>query len=1082
NFKLMVSFVHGLSSSQVHLNLNYDVSALSDEQVEVIGQYYARALEAMATTPNTCYEWASLLSEEEKEKLLFGWNDTRVELPLDRCLHHWIEDQSEITPNGVAVVFEDRLLTYRELNGKANQLARYLRSMGAGPDTLVAICMERSVELVIGLLGILKAGAGYLPLEATYPKERLGFMIEDARANLLLTQRRLLEILPRSNAQIIALDSEWDAIARNGADNPAVEVEPDNIAYAIYTSGSTGRPKGVVISHRGVCNRLLWAQQSYSLGEADTVLQKTPYGFDVSVWEFFWPLMTGARLILARPEGHKDSKYLVDLIVDQLITTVHFVPPMLQAFLEEEGVERCKSLKRVLSSGEALSFELQERFYSRLDAELHNLYGPTEASVDVTFWQCDRESKQRLVPIGRPIANTRIHVLDRRRQLLPAGVAGELYIAGKGLARGYLNRPDLTAEVFLPDLYAEESGGRLYKTGDLARHLPDGSIEYLGRIDHQVKIRGFRIELGEIQAVLLEHKAVRDAVVVAGEDRHGSKRLVAYVVPFQEGSASVADLMGFLKERLPEYMVPAALLMLDEIPLTSNGKVDRRALPAAEQIEAESSTAYAAPRSQIEELLTEIWANVLRLDRVGVNSNFFELGGHSLLATQLVSRIRDAFKVNMPLRSLFDSPTVVELAIIVEREKGSGRSLQLEPITPVSRSGELPLSFGQERVWFLEQLQPGTSAYTIPAPVRLAGPLDVAALQRAFSDIIRRHESLRTRFINAGGTPVQVIGEPGEFDLSVIDLTHLTEERQEAEVKRLAGEDAQRPFDLAEGRLLRVTLLRLGVEHHVALFNMHHIASDAWSMGVLVNELAALYESFSKGLVSPLETPAIQYADFAHWQRRWLQGNALQAHLDYWKNQLASSVLTLNLPTDRPRPEVQTFAGDWQFLYLDESLTASIKALSRQQGTTLFMTLLAAFQVLLHRYTGQEDISTGTPAAGRDRLETEGLIGLFINTLVMRTDLSGNPTFRELLQRVRDVSLDAFAHQELPFERLVEELQPERSLSRNPLFQVMFAFQNAPRQSVRISNLTFSPLETTRGSAQFDLALTLSQSGSIISG
>ncbi|HSE17010.1 MAG TPA: amino acid adenylation domain-containing protein, partial [Pyrinomonadaceae bacterium] len=1083
NFKLMVSFVHAVSSSQVYLNLNYDESVLTDKQIEAIGKYYSRALEAMAITPDARYEWAVLLSEEEKQKLLFEWNDTRVELPLDRCLHHWIQDQSEKTPDAVAVVFENRRLTYRELNGKANQLARYLNSRGAGPDNLVAICMERSVELIIGLLGILKAGAGYLPLETTHPRDRLAFIIEDARASLVLTHRSVVQLLPPGSARVIEIDSEWDDIAQYSAVNAAVNVEPDNVAYAIYTSGSTGRPKGVVVSHRGICNRLLWHQQTYRIGEADSLLQKTPYGFDVSVWEFFWPLMNGARLVVARPEGHKDSKYLVDLIVEESITAVHFVPPMLHAFLEEEGVARCKSLRQVFSSGEALSFDLQERFYSKLDADLHNLYGPTEASVDVTFWHCDREARQRSVPIGRPIANTRIHLLDHRRQLLPAGVAGELYIAGKGLARGYLNRPDLTAESFLPDPHAKEPGGRLYRTGDLARYLPDGSIEYLGRTDHQVKVHGFRIELAEIQAVLLEHPAVRDAVVIAREDRLGSKRLIAYAVLFESGAVSVADLKGFLKERLPEYMIPSAFVMLDQIPLTANGKVDRAALPPVEPVELESSAAYVAPRDQVEELLTEIWANVLRLDRVGVHGNFFELGGNSLVATQLVSRIRDAFKVNMPLRTLFESPTVAELALVVEREKGSGGALQLEPIKPVPRGGQLPLSFGQERVWFLEQLQPGTSAYTIPAPVRLTGPVDVTALQRAFTEIIRRHESLRTRFINLEGTPVQVIREPGEFDLPVNDLTHLTEERQDAEVKRLASEDAQRPFDLTEGKLLRVTLLRLGVENHVALFNMHHIASDGWSMGVLVSELGTLYDSFSKGLLSPLGELPIQYADFAHWQRSWLQGNALQEQLDYWKQQLAGNVRTLNLPTDRPRPEVQTFAGDWQFLYLDKSLTDSIKALSRRRGSTLFMTLFAAFQVLLHRYTGQDDISTGTPIAGRDRLETEGLIGLFINTLVLRTDLSGNPTFSEVLKRARNVSLDAFAHQELPFERLVEELQPERSLSQNPLFQVMFAFQNTPtRRPERIPSLTFSPLETSRGSAQFDLSLTLAQNGSRISG
>ena len=648
-------------------------------------KHFQVLLEGVVANPDQRLSELPLLTEAERHQLLIEWNDTAVEYPRDICLHELFEAQVTRTPEAVAVVFEEEQLTYRELNRRANQLARYLRKLGVGPEVLVGIMMERSIEMVVGLLGILKAGGAYVPLDPAYPQERLSFMLEDARVPVLLTQARLAESLPQSEAEVVSVDALREVIAQEGVENPAGGATAENLAYVIYTSGSTGRPKGAMNSHRGICNRLLWMQDAYQLTGADRVLQKTPFSFDVSVWEFFWPLLTGARLVVAQPGGHQDSDYLVKLITEQKITTLHFVPSMLQVFLEGWGLETCDSLKQVMCSGEALPFELQERFFARLNAELHNLYGPTEAAVDVTFWACERESNRRTVPIGRPIANTQIYLLDRRLQPVPVGVPGELYIGGVGVARGYLNRPELTAERFIPDPFSAEDGARLYKTGDLARYLPDGNIEYLGRIDHQVKLRGFRIELGEIEAVLQQYAGVRDVVVLLREDGPGDKRLVAYVAVRGEAAPGPAELRRFLSERLPEYMVPQAFVLLDELPLTPNGKVDRRALPEPDGARPEPGAGYVAPRGAEEEEVARVWAEVLKVERVGADDNFFELGGHSLLVMQVVSRLRRSLGVELPLRSLFEAPTVVGLAEAIKKLKDSGAEPQAPAIVALPR-------------------------------------------------------------------------------------------------------------------------------------------------------------------------------------------------------------------------------------------------------------------------------------------------------------------------------------------------------------------------------------------------------------
>jgi amino acid adenylation domain-containing protein/non-ribosomal peptide synthase protein (TIGR01720 family) len=1058
--------------THLSLHLKYDCQRFDDATIARMASHFQTLLEGIVTNPTQLVSQLPLLTLRERHQLLVEWNNTAKEYPQDKCIHHLFEQQVERTPNTAAVVFEGEQLTYQQLNARANKIAHYLQSLGVGSEVLVGICVERSLEMIVGLLGILKAGGAYVPLDPTYPSERLRYMLEDSGVQVLLTQEKLVSSLGKHNAHVVCLDTLERTIAIQSKSNPISGVTPDNLAYVIYTSGSTGKPKGAMNTHQGICNRLQWMQETYQLTPADCVLQKTPFSFDVSVWEFFWPLLTGARLVVAKPDGHKDSAYLVNLILEQQITTLHFVPSMLQVFLEEQGLERCSCLKRTFCSGEALPKKLQERFFATLSCELHNLYGPTEAAIDVTFWQCKPESNLSTVPIGHPIANTQIYILNGYLQPVPVGVAGELYIGGHGLARGYLNRPDLTDEKFISNPFSNQPGSRLYKTGDKARYLSDGNIEFLGRLDNQVKIRGFRIELGEIEAALAQYLGVRETVVIAREDVPGHKYLVAYIVPNHESALAFSDLRSFLSEKLPNYMIPGAFVILDALPLTSNGKVDRRALPAPE-FQSELQRSLVATRTPIEEMLASIWADVLLIELVGVHHNLFELGGHSLLAIQVISRVRDTFAVELPLRSLFEAPTIAEFASLVEHSLSNGQSQQAEPLLPIPRSESIPLSFAQARLWFLDQLQPNSSLYNIPLALRLFGQLNIAALQSSINEIIRRHEALRTNFTTQEGQPVAVIASTLNLELLVVDLLHLGESSREIEAQRLAKVEANRPFNLEQEPLLRGTVLHLGETEYVLLLTMHHIISDGWSLGVFIRELTELYKAFCTGITPVLPSLPVQYADFALWQRQWLQGEILAAQLDYWKQQLKNAPALLELPTSRPRRASQTFRGGYYYAALSSQLSAELTALSKRTGVTRFMTLLAAFVTLLYRYSGSDDIVVGTPVAGRHRREIEGLIGFFVNTIVLRTYLGGDPSFEDVLSRVRVVALGAYTHQDLPFEQLVEALQPERSLSYAPLFQVMFALDEESVPSFELPELTVSEYAVEISTAKFDLTLSM---------
>lgn len=988
------------------------------------------------------------------------------------------EAQVEQTPEAVALIFEHHRLTYRELNNRANKLAHYLLQSQLKPETLVSICAERSVEMVVALLAVLKVGAAYVPVDPAYPRERVKFMLDDCRSPVLLTQKHLLKSLPVSDARVICLDADWRSIDILGTHNLSIDLAPDNLAYVIYTSGSTGKPKGAMNTHRGICNRLLWMQDAYRLDSTDRVLQKTPFSFDVSVWEFFWPLITGAALVIARPLGHHDNAYLARVIYEERITTLHFVPSMLQLLLDEPDLrQRCSTLRRVICSGEALSYDLQNRFFKHLDTELHNLYGPTEAAVDVTFWRCTAENEMRVVPIGRAITNAQIHLLDQRLEPVPVGVAGELYIGGTCLARGYLNRAELTAHRFIPHPLATQPGERLYKTGDLARYLPNGAIEYIGRLDHQVKICGVRIELGEIEAAIVEHSSVRETVVLAREDIPGDKRLVAYLSANDAIKPSNGELRSFLQKRLPHYMVPAAFVWMEKLPLTPNGKIDRAGLPPPVDF-LRDGPQVTLPRTPIEDLIAGVWREVMGLRSLSIHDDFFELGGHSLLASMLVSRLRRTLQAELSVPDVFDSPTVAQLAAKMDARRQAGnRRLIAAPIRDSRHNSNFRLSPAQQRLWFLHRLKPESAFYNLPLVVRLHGRLNVVALEESFKELSRRHEVLRTRFIETDGWPLLVVDEPSPPQITALEVSDTDHAKKEEDALRIVQAQVRASFDITKNPPWRIVLVRLSKEEHVLALVMHHLISDGWSLNVLAKELSLVYSAYVEGRTSPLTELPIEYRDYAAWHRAWLSQGAEQKQLKYWQKQLEGSQLVLQLPSDRPRPSAETYEGNTYHTTLPASLTEALKSLSRRESSTLFMTLIAAFNVLLYHYTGKQDINIGTPLAGRNCPEAENLIGFFVNTVVIRTQLSGNMSFRELLQHVRETTLAGYSHQEIPFESLVEVLHIDRSLSHAPVFQVVFGFNNTPNARLELTGLQSTLLEIDTATAKFDLAFLVEDIG-----
>jgi amino acid adenylation domain-containing protein/FkbM family methyltransferase len=1033
--------------------------------------HFSTLLEAVTADPDGRVEALPLLLPDERRKLLVEWNDTGTEYPKEDSIARQFELQVERTPDAVAVVFGERQLTYDELNRRSNQVAHHLRALGVRAEVPVALCVERSVEMLVGLLGILKAGGFYVPLDPGNPVKRHSFMLEETAPPVILAQEHLIDDLPAHWGQVVLLDSEWDVIAAESEENLDLRMSGDNLAYVLYTSGSTGTPKGVQATQRGVM-RLVKGATFARMDADETFLQLAPLSFDASTFEIWGCLLNGGRLVVMPPENPMLEE-LGAALKRHGVSTLWLTAGLFHLMVDE-NIEALRQLRQLVAGGDALSATHVAKAARELnDCQLINGYGPTEST---TFACCyavpPGEFRHPRTPIGRPISNTQVYVLDGRMEPVPVGVAGELYVGGDGLARGYFNRPELTAERFVPHPFGGEPGARLYRTGDRARYLQDGLIEFLNRFDFQVKLRGFRIEPGEIEAALAAYHLVREAVVLLRQDAPDEKRLVAYLACDEPHSMSQADWRRILRQQLPDYMIPSAFVCLGQLPLTPNGKIDRRALPAPEFQREDSASARREPRTPVETALLDIWRDLLHLARPGIDDNFFELGGHSLLATQVLSRVRDIFEVEIPLRALFETPTAAGLATGIEAALSRNKSDGAPPISPVSREQELPLSFAQYRLWFLHQLQPDSPFYNISLAIRLTGTLDYQALERSFGELIRRHEALRTTFVSREGKPpVQLINDPQPFALAVEELAGDASE----EIARRAEADARRPFDLGRGPLLRVRVLRAGASEHVALLTMHHIISDGWSMGVLVSELATLYTAYASGGESPLQELPIQYADYAVWQRGWLTGEVLEEQLGYWRRQLEGAPPLLELPTDFPRPAIQTYEGGALRRRIPDPLVARLRELSHRQGATLYMTLLATFKVLLSRYSGEQDICVGTPIANRNRAAIEGLIGFFVNTLTLRTQVRGEESFLDLLGRVREVALGAYAHQDVPFEKLVEELHPTRDLSHAPLFQVMLVLQNAPREELVLPGLRLEAVEVERATEKFDLTLGLAE-------
>ncbi len=1074
--------------------------------------HFARLLAAAAADPRCRLGDLPLLAAAERWQLAAEWSDTAADDgPPEASLHQLIAAQARRTPEAIAVVAEDRSIDYAELLGRARRLARRLAALGVGAESRVGLCAERSIELMVGLVGILAAGAAYVPLDPEYPAERLAFMVEDAvgAGGVVIVAAALAGAPGRRwpGVRELVLDEsgpvEADEKSAADSDVPLPATAADTLAYVIYTSGSTGRPKGVMNGHRAVVNRLRWMQRLFPLTAEDRVLQKTPASFDVSVWELFWPLAVGASVVLARPGGHRDPAYLVRRMGEQRVTVVHFVPSLLPAFLDEAGGGRLAALRRVFASGEALSYELEQRALARLGVPLENLYGPTEAAVDVTLWHCREATSPRPVPIGRPAANTRVHVVEPGGGLAPIGVPGELWIGGVQVARGYQGRPELTAESFVPDPWTAEAGARAYRSGDLARWQAGGELEYLGRLDLQVKVRGVRVELAEVEAALAAEPEVRAAAVLALGDG-AAARLVAFVVgePSQEsGAAAMLRLRERLRDRLPPATVPAAVVALAELPLTPNGKLDRRALALlAPQLAA--ADGGEPPRTAVEELLAAIWRDLLGeeadggVSGVGRAADFFALGGHSLLATRLAARVERTFGVDLTLPAIFGSPALAAMAARIEAlraaaEPGAAAPSPSRPIRPIPRDRPLPLSFAQQRLWFIDRLEPGGAHYNLPALLRLRGRLDRAALAAVFAELARRHEVLRTSFPAVAGSPVQEIAPaapPEATALPLIDLRGLAPlpAAAAAELARLARQEARRPFDLERGPLWRATLVAAAGagagEEHALLVTLHHVVADGWSVGVLEREVAALYGAFAAGLPSPLAPLPVQYADFAAWQAERFRGELLEREVAWWRERLDGTPAELTLPFDRPRPPLAGHRGGRVELRIPLEAGAAIAGGARRSGATVFMTLLAAFQALLARYGGETLIPVGTPVANRLQPEVEGLVGFFVNTLVLRGDLAGDPTVAELLARTRSAALAAYAHQELPFEKLVEALAPERRLGRTPLVQVLLALQNTPSPGLALPALRLTREEVESGTAKLDLAVMLAESSAGLAG
>ena len=1052
----------------IDLAFEFDPSLYTRQSIEQLASSFDVLLSAALTNPTAAIATLPLVSPGVRASLLsFGTGASAALSP--EPIHALITAQALRTPTAEAVRCGEDVVLYRELESRSNQLAHYLRAQGVAAGSLVGLSVARTAAMMIPVLAILKAGAAYVPLAADQPRTRLARQMDGLAA--LVTDSSLAGRMDCFSGPLVALDTaNWQAELSTPLEPSAT---PESLAYVIYTSGSTGTPKGVGVRHRNLTNYALDIVRKLDLATAPLQFGTvSTLSADLGNTAIYPCLLTGGCLHVLPYEVAADPRAMLAYQQAHPLDILKVVPSHLEALLDGAG-PGILPRRTLITGGEALKPALAERAATSGSCTLINHYGPTETTVGSLLLPVQPSDWQRgiaTVPIGRPLANTQAYVLDTSGALVPVGVAGELYLAGAGVSAGYLNQPAMTAERFLPSFHHPETS-LMYRTGDLVRWLPDGVLEFLGRADDQVKIRGFRVEPGEIEAALAAQPGVRQAVVIA-RDLVTNPQLVAYVVLDRQQPVTTVTLRDRMKALLPEYMVPTAIVELPRLPLTPNGKLDRAALPAPE---ARSTRTFRPPATPTEELVAQIWITVLKIPTLSTDENFFDLGGHSLLATQVISRIRRVFEIDLPLRTMFDTPTVIRIAEQVDALRRPGQASAVPAITSVSRDLPLPLSFAQQRLWILDQMEPDNAVYNIPRTLRLRGPLDIAALTASLNEIVRRHEPLRTSFILQAGEPVQHIEPTLQLNIQHIDLTTDTilqdSEARERKAREIAATEAIKPFSLDSAPLLRVVLLTLDPHDHVLLLTMHHIVSDAWSATIFMQELRTFYEGFLAGTRPNLPELKLQYADYAAWQRQWLQGETLQQQLTFWRSQLAGAPPVLTLPADRPRPSKQTFAGALEFFTLPSDVYLPLKTLCRKQGTTLFMALLAGFQTLLVRLSGQEQVVVGTDSANRFSVDTEHMIGFFINLLAIKADLSNDPTFEEVLTQIRETTLACYAHQEMPFDKIVEELRPDRNLSHNPILQVLFVMQNAPAATRQLGNLEISGFGAPLTRSKFDIAV-----------
>ncbi|MDN9009505.1 non-ribosomal peptide synthetase [Brevibacillus laterosporus] len=1052
----------------------FDTGRFGEETINRLTGHLTTMLRDIMVHPDTSIGQVSLLDDSERNLLLTTWNETNIPFPTQSLVQELFEEQVRRSPDHIAIIDGKTQLTYRELHEKSNQMAHRLQRLGVQPDSLVGISMERSPEMIIGILAILKAGAAYLPIDLTYPEERISFIIKDSQLSVLITKQSHYQQFSNYDLTLVLLDSDDQDLDQESVSTLNRNAEAMNMAYVIYTSGSTGIPKGTRITHQGIV-RLVKNHSYIEWKPSDRLAQINNTSFDAFTFELWGTLLHGATLVLIAPDVVL-SPYAFQKEIQRYGITVMLCTTALFNQFAGESPDMFKNIT-VLFGGEAADAKwVRIALEKGKPKKLINVYGPAECTTFTTTHHVTQVPADALsIPIGKPIANTQVYVLDQYLQAVPIGVPGELYVGGPGLALGYLHRPDITNERFIKNIFSPNETDRLYKTGDIVRYLPDGTLSYIGRKDDQVKIRGFRIELGEIEAVLGQHPEIRDAVVIMREDQNSNKQLIAYFTTYNQEMLSASELRSYTEKKLPVHMIPAAFIYLDHVPVTPNGKVDRKALPAPLIEREESNTPFIEPITETEVILSGFWKEIVGIDRISIIDDFFNSGGHSLLATQLLSRIYHTFHIEISLRTFFENPTIQAMGKQIDEIIASGEQSVSVPLVPVSRDSDLVLSYTQQGVWFIEQLEPGSATYNVPVANTLKGNLNIDALERAVNEIIRRHEILRTSFISKDGKPYQVSHPFQSIRIPVIEMSDVPASERHQCIIEMANEDANRPFDLTKCPLVRFLLFKKDDENYVFYYTMHHLIMDGWSLQIFTHELSVLYEAFSQGKQSPLPEMQLQYADFAAWQRKWLDGKVMNQQLAYWKKQLAGDLPVLQLPIDRTRPSVASGAGQRDTLVMPKELVAKLHVLCKRQGVTLYMALLSAFKVLLSRYSGETDILVGSPIANRTRLETEGMIGFFANTIVLRSQLADNPTFIELLKQVREVTLEAFSNQDVPFEKLVEVLQPERTKNITPIFQVMFTLQNTRRTDFKLSDETLVHPEIDRGTSMFDLLFDIAE-------